>query len=97
MKREIVMRKLVLALTAAAVALPAATPADAARHRHYSRYHHVYYAGRRCPGHSGTTGAIVGGGAGALVGSAVTHGIAGPVIGGVGGALLGRHIGRTNC
>ncbi|HEX4739346.1 MAG TPA: hypothetical protein VH331_17495 [Allosphingosinicella sp.] len=91
------MRKLVLALTAAAVALPAATPADAARHRHYSRYHHVYYAGRRCPGHSGTTGAIVGGGAGALVGSAVTHGIAGPVIGGVGGALLGRHIGRTNC
>lgn len=89
------MRKLILAVTAAVVALPVATPANARHHRH----HHYYYAGRtrRCPGHSGTTGAIVGGGAGALVGSAVTHGIAGPVIGGVGGALLGRHIGRTNC
>ena len=90
------MRKLILAVTAAAVALPVATPADARRHRHYN---HVYYAHtRRCPGHSGTTGAIVGGGAGALVGHAVAgHGLVGPVIGGVGGALLGRHIGRTNC
>ena len=88
------MRKLILALTSAAVLMPVATPADA-RHRHY---HHVYYAHqRRCPGHSGTTGAVVGAGAGALVGHAVAHGIAGPVIGGVGGALLGRHVGRHTC
>ena len=90
------MRKFVLAMTAAAVALPVGvTPVDAARH-HY-RHHHYYYAGRRCPGHSGTTGAIVGGGAGALVGHAVAGGLAAPIIGGVGGALIGRHIGRTNC
>lgn len=85
------MRKLVLAITAATVALPVAipTPADAARHR----TNHYYY--RTCHRHNGTTGAIVGGGAGALVGHAVTgHGLAGPVIGGVGGALLGRHIQR---
>lgn len=89
------MRKLVLALTAAAVVMPVATPADARRHR---THHHVYYAHtRKCPGHSGTTGAVVGAGAGALVGHAVAHGIAGPVIGGVGGALLGRHIGRHTC
>jgi hypothetical protein len=82
------MRKLIFALTAAAVTLPVAvsTPADAARHRHY-------YA-RTCHHHGGTAGAIIGGGTGALVGSAVTHGIAGPIVGAAGGALLGRHIER---
>lgn len=90
------MRKLVLALTTAATVLSVASPADARHHRRYAT-HYYSHRTRACPGHSGTTGAIVGGGAGALVGSAVGHGIAGPVIGGVGGALLGRHIGRHTC
>lgn len=88
------MRKLILALTAASVALPAATistPADARRHRHYN----THYAYARCRPHGGTTGALIGGAGGALVGSAVTsRGLAGPLIGGAAGALLGRHIER---
>ena len=85
------MRKFVIAITAAAMALPvvATAPADAARRTHY--YSHT------CHRHHGTTGAIVGGAGGALVGRAVGgHGLAGPLVGGVGGALLGRHIARHN-
>ena len=88
------MRKLILAATALSVALPAATiptAADARRHRHHV-YRHYAVA---CRPHGGTTGAIVGGGVGALLGHAVTgHGLAGPIVGGAGGALLGRHIER---
>ena len=91
------MRKLAFALCAASVSLTAVAPtaADAARHRHH------YYRST-CRPHGGTTGAIVGGGAGALIGHAVTgHGLAGPIVGGVGGALRGRHIerhsGRNGC
>lgn len=90
------MRKLILAISALSVALPAVavpTAADARRHRHVYRH----YAAA-CRHHGGTTGAIVGGGVGALLGSAVTHhGLAGPLIGGAGGALLGRHIERHSC
>jgi uncharacterized protein YcfJ len=82
------MRNLILALSAAAMLTPVASPADAARHRHH------YYAHYRCTHRGGTTGALIGGGAGALVGHAVAGGLAAPVIGGVGGALLGRHIER---
>ncbi|MBV9932398.1 MAG: glycine zipper 2TM domain-containing protein [Alphaproteobacteria bacterium] len=90
------MRKLILAISALSVAVPAAvapTPADARRH------HRVYrHYAATCRHHSGTTGAIVGGVGGALIGSAVTHhGLAGPLIGGAGGALLGRHIERHSC
>jgi hypothetical protein len=90
------MRKLILAVSTLAMVLPLATPADAARHRRHTT-HYYSHRTRACPGHSGTTGAIVGGGTGALVGHAVSHGLAGPLIGGVGGALLGRHIGRHTC
>jgi len=88
------MRKFVVALSAATLTLPVAmaSPADAARHRHY-------YA-RNCHHHGGTTGALVGGAAGALAGRAVGgHGLAGPLIGGAGGALLGRSIdrGKVRC
>jgi Glycine zipper 2TM domain len=90
------MRKLILAMTALSVALPAVTiPTAADARRHHRVYRHYASA---CRHHSGTTGAIVGGGVGALVGSAVTHhGLAGPLIGGAGGALLGRHIERHSC
>jgi len=90
------MRKLVLALAAVSVAMPAMTiPTAADARRHRVRHHYTHYAYARCRPHGGTTGAIVGGAGGALVGSAVTsRGLAGPLIGGAAGALLGRHIER---
>lgn len=91
------MRKMLIGLTALSMTLPmTASPADAqSRYRAPpQRYYHVYR--HHC--HHGTTGALIGGGAGALIGSAVTHGIAGPLVGAAGGALLGRHIARhSNC
>jgi hypothetical protein len=85
------MHKILVGLCAVTMAMPVATsPADAQYRARSHRYHHVYR--RHC--HSGTTGALIGGGAGALVGSAVTHGVAGPLVGAAGGALLGRHIAR---
>jgi uncharacterized protein YcfJ len=88
-----------MALAATASVLAAATPvtADARTRHHYHRTSHVYRGsnGRYyCHRGSGTTGTIIGAGAGALLGAAVTHGAAGPIAGAVGGGLLGRHIGR---
>ena len=86
------MRKVIIGLTALSMSLPVAiTPADAQYRARSQRHHHVYRCHR-----GGTTGALIGGGAGALVGSAVTHGAAGPIVGAVGGALLGRHIAHRN-
>lgn len=73
---------------AVALAPVAVTSADARTYRARHSYAH------RCVRGHGTTGLLVGGAAGALVGSAVTHGAAGPIIGAAGGALLGRHIQR---
>jgi hypothetical protein len=89
------MRKVIIGLCALTMTLPIATsPVDAQYRARTQRYHRVYR--HHC--HHGTTGALIGGGAGALVGSAVTHGIAGPIVGAAGGALLGRHIARhSNC
>ena len=87
------MRKILLGLTALSMAMPVAmTPADAQYRARTHRYHHYYQ--RRCFHGNGTSGALIGGGTGALIGSAVTHGIAGPIVGAAGGALLGRHIER---
>jgi|SRR6185312_4248517 uncharacterized protein YcfJ len=88
-----------MALAATASVLAAATPvtADARTRHHYHRTSHVYRGsnGRYyCHRGNGTTGTIIGAGAGALLGAAVTHGAAGPIAGAVGGGLLGRHIGR---
>jgi len=44
-----------------------------------------------------TTGTILGGVGGALLGGAVTNGATGPIVGGVGGALVGREVGRNGC
>jgi hypothetical protein len=87
-----------LAATASVVAATAPVAADA-RTRHHRTYatSHVYRGtnGRYyCRRGNGTVGTIVGAGAGALVGAAVTHGSTGPILGAVGGGLLGRHIGR---
>ena len=100
------------ALVATATALPA--EADA-RHRYpggyYGRtyYGNGYYPGRYYRRHcnSGTTGMIIGGAAGALIGREIDrstrrgyygyrgNGTTGLILGGAAGALIGREIGRT--
>lgn len=72
---------------------------------YYNRnYNNNYYGQRRC---SGTTGTIVGGVAGALLGREITRsnsrygrgnsGTTGAIIGGAVGALAGRAIDKSNC
>ena len=63
--------------------------------RHYGGYHRDY--GYRCHRSSGTTGLIVGGAAGALLGRSLDEGrdrTTGTILGGAAGALLGRAVGR---
>ncbi|GAA0323637.1 hypothetical protein GCM10009087_37420 [Sphingomonas oligophenolica] len=95
------MRNFIMALSAASLAIPAtmAIPvsgAEARRHHHYparvyTRNGHTY-----CRHSDGTTGLIVGGVGGAVVGDAIIgHGPLGAIVGGVGGALGGRAIDRS--
>jgi hypothetical protein len=71
-------------------------------------YDRRYRRGYRCG--SGTTGAIVGGAAGALLGREIArggrgyynyrrggNGTLGAIIGGTAGALVGREVGRNSC
>lgn len=44
-----------------------------------------------------TTGLVVGGVGGALIGNSISKGGGGAVVGGLGGALLGRHIAKSGC
>lgn len=92
------MRKTMLALSAVAMVAPTlvvTTPAEARRHYAYKEWRgkdgRIY-----CRRSNGTTGLIIGGVGGALLGGAVTHGAAGPIIGAGAGALLGRQIDRDN-
>lgn len=89
------MRKLVLAFTAAAVALPTValpTAADA------QRYKYREWRGKDgrtyCRKSNGTTGLIVGGVGGALVGRSIDTG-GDRTIGTLGGAALGALAGRA--
>lgn len=102
------MRNLILAVSATALAIPAtiALPTAAQAQRRY--YNDGYYSGPtwrdnqgryRCRRSNGTTGLIVGGAAGALVGHSIDrHGerTTGTVIGAVAGALAGRAIERDS-
>ena len=73
---------------------------------YYGRnYDNRYYGNRRCNS-SGTTGTIIGGVAGALLGREVTRdnrgwnrnsGTTGAIVGGALGALAGRAIDKGNC
>ena len=95
------MRKLMIALAVVGTTLPV-LEAPAFAHRTGSAHSHNrgHYAGdNRCRRGSGTTGLIVGGAAGALLGRAVDGGrdrTLGTVAGAAGGALLGREIQRNN-
>ncbi len=56
-----------------------------------------YYRGRRC---SGTTGTIIGGAGGALLGREIAgrgNRTTGLILGGAVGALLGREVGKSTC
>ena len=93
------MRNLLMALGAAAMALPLTAPLPvigaAKAEAHAKKYHsRAYY--RSCRHSKGTTGLVAGGVTGAVVGSKVLGGgIVGAAAGAVGGALGGRAIDRT--
>ena len=97
------MRKLMMAMAVAATAVPAAVviEAPAQAQRYQARDGRTYYAQPRtyrCRRGNGTTGLIVGGAAGALLGRAVDGGrnqTLGTVLGAAGGALLGREVQRS--
>ena len=96
------MRKITLAVAAAAVALPTAVPLTPAMAGD------GYYRGKswrgsdgryRCKKPDGTVGLLIGGAAGALAGRAIdTRGerTTGTVLGAAAGALLGRHVERNS-
>ena len=102
------MRKILLAVSATAMAVPAtmALPTDSAQAQ--SRYYRNgnYYGptwqgqdGRiYCRRSNGTVGIIVGGAAGALVGRAIDGGrsrATGTILGAAAGALIGREVARS--
>ena len=93
------MRKIILSLAAASMAIPLsmALPTDGAGAREHYRYKE--WRGRDgrtyCRKSDGTTGLIIGGVGGALVGRAIdTRGdrATGTILGAAGGALLGKEI-----
>ena len=100
------MLKTTLALTlATAMVLPATMATAEAKHgpRYYKTDNGIQYwrgnDGRyRCKKSNGTTGLLIGGAAGALVGRAIdTNGsrTTGTVVGAAAGALLGREVERN--
>ena len=94
------MRNLVLAVTAASMAIPVAMPAPAfARDGYYhGRVWRDNQGRMRCRRPNGTTGLIVGAAGGALLGRAIDGGhnrAAGTIVGAAAGALLGREVQRS--
>jgi len=75
-------RLIIIGLAIGAMALPALAPSQADAASCRSRK---------------TTGTVIGGLGGALVGNAISKGGGGLLIGGVGGALVGREIGKSGC
>ena len=90
------MRNMVLAIAAAAVTMPAFPTAALARDGYYHGKVWRDSNGRlRCKRSNGTTGLIVGGAGGALLGRAIdTHceRATGTILGAAAGALVGRSI-----
>ena len=96
------MRKLMLAITAASLTVPVAMPEPVLAQGYYhGRAWRDSHGRWRCRRPNGTTGLLIGGAAGAVVGSAITGSTTGTIVGAAGGALLGRHIerhrGRYSC
>jgi uncharacterized protein YcfJ len=90
----------VLAAVTAVTAIPTAAQAQY-RDGYYGRTYRDYNADRRqyrrC---SGTTGTIIGGAGGALLGREIGgrgDRTLGTILGGAAGALLGREVGKSTC
>jgi outer membrane lipoprotein SlyB len=93
------MSKLSKIMTATALAAVTATsfsiPAEARHHRHHY-YGRTAYAHRVCRRSPATTGKVVGGVAGAVVGhSLIGHGLLGTAAGAVGGVVAGGAVDRS--
>jgi outer membrane lipoprotein SlyB len=99
------MRKILIAVTAATLTVPAALPTAAVAQGYSQRaqnYDGPTWRGRDgrtyCRRSNGTTGLIVGGAAGALIGRELDGGrsrTTGTVLGAAVGALLGREVERS--
>jgi uncharacterized protein YcfJ len=97
------MRKFMMALAVAGTAVPAtvALEAPAQAQRYYRDDGRVYYAqprSYRCRRGNGTTGLVIGGAAGALLGRSLDGGrnqALGTILGAAGGALIGREVQRS--
>jgi hypothetical protein len=93
------MRHLALAVAAATLTIPVAMPAPAEAQGYYTGKTWRDSQGRlRCRRQNGTTGLIVGGAAGALIGREVAgrgDRTVGTVLGGAAGALLGREVDKS--
>lgn len=93
------MRNLFMSLAAVSLVIPAATVAfpdqAQARKHHYKPRVYTRNGKTYCRHSDGTTGLIVGGVGGAVIGNALGGGVLGTVAGGVGGAFAGRAIDRT--
>lgn len=103
------MRKMVLGLAAVTMSVPALPSVATAQYGGYSRhygndgaYHGPTWRGRDgrvyCRRSNGTTGLVVGGAAGALIGRELDGGrssTTGTIIGAAVGALLGREVQRS--
>jgi uncharacterized protein YcfJ len=94
------MRKLMLAVAAAGLTVPALPQQADARTRYYHGKVWRDSKGRlRCKRPDGTTGLIIGAAGGALVGRAIdTHGerATGTILGAAAGALIGRSVERSH-
>ncbi|HVQ08826.1 MAG TPA: glycine zipper 2TM domain-containing protein [Allosphingosinicella sp.] len=102
------MRHLILAVAATAVAVPATFVVPTTTSTAVAQRSDGYYNGRvwrdrqgryRCRRSNGTTGLLIGGAAGALVGRSIDGGrnrTTGTVVGAVAGALVGREIQRSS-
>src|SRR5689334_8916745 len=92
------MRKLMLALAVAGTAVPAIeAPASARAYYSNGRTYNAAPSTYHCRRGNGTTGLIVGGALGALLGRSLDGGrnhTLGTVAGAAGGALLGREVQR---
>jgi len=93
------MKKIMLAVAATSLAIPAMEAPAAARGHYYTGKVWRDSQGRlRCRRPNGTTGLIVGAAGGALVGRAIdTHGerATGTILGAAAGALVGRSFERS--
>ena len=103
------MRNLVLAVSATVMAVPAtfAIPMDSAQAQRRYYNSNGYYSGPTwrgrdgryyCRRSNGTTGLLIGGAAGALLGRAVDNSrshTTGTIVGAVAGALVGREVERN--